>query len=739
MTNRSALLLFAVLIALLGVQIVRLQGPAPKPASAPANEFSSARAMTTLQTILGDQAPHPIGSPAHDLVRDRVLAQFRALGYDTKVERRFACNASATCANVDNIIARAPGAPAADALAVVAHYDSVGAGPGASDDGVGVATLLETARAIRGERFRYPVVFLVTDGEEAGLLGAEGFVADAGLSTNIAACINVENRGTSGPSYMFETSRNNGWLVPLIARSLPRPAATSLFNSIYDLMPNDTDVTVFKRAGKAAVNFAAIGNVGYYHTPNDSLAHVNASTLQHHGDNVLSLTRTLANADLRQTSSSAVYFDVLMLTMIRWPQPLTLCIAIAAFVALIVAAMIRLRDGATRGRDITLGVIAFFLSIFLAAMIGMLLTKLALLRGAAVWIAQPKLIIAAMWLTGIGSALAMSSWLRKRAGFDGLLLGIAMSWCIVAIVVDRFLAGGAYLFLVPGVAMSVLALIRAREATIAIVCAALAAVLFFPLGLVLYDALGTPILPGVAAILAIVATTFAPALAAAPMRRMLVIACFAVATIFALITIALPARSTAWPRQIPLAYFHDADAKTNEWIAGSLAGDMREAGHFGATPVTRYPWFRSQPSFFTGAAPDAAVVAPEISVVRDEQRGKRRLIFRVRSLRGAQRMAVQFRTDQTVDEVRVDGVLPPPAVARWKSYLAPHWTRVVVRGSEAEIELRVRGVKPVDVVAMDYSFGLPASGAGLVKARNAADAVTSDEGDVTIAMRKAKF
>ena len=62
-----------------------------------------------------------------------------------------------------------------------------------------------------------------------------------------------------------------------------------------------------------------------------------------------------------------------------------------------------------------------------------------------------------------------------------------------------------------------------------------------------------------------------------------------------------------------------------------------------------------------------------------------------------------------------------------------------MRGGEAEIEIVVRGTKPIDIVAMDYSFGLPESSAALVQARNAADAVTSDEGDVTIAMRKTKL
>ena len=174
---------------------------------------------------------------------------------------------------VENIVVlpQQPG----DVVLGVAHYDSTPSGPGASDDGAGVVTMLECARKLKGQRFRNPIGFLITDGEEAGLLGAEAFVADPKLSRNVRAVVNVENRGTTGPSFLFETSVNNRDLVPLF-RNLRRPFTSSLFYTVYQLLPNDTDVTVFKRAGKIAVNFAAIGGVEHYHTASDDLAHVDA-------------------------------------------------------------------------------------------------------------------------------------------------------------------------------------------------------------------------------------------------------------------------------------------------------------------------------------------------------------------------------------------------------------------------------------------------------------------------------
>src|SRR5947208_2766711 len=117
---------------------------------------------------------------ANGAIRDRLAAQFRALGYDVTIQRSFACGAWLTCSPIANVIARTPGDARPNALLLAAHYDSVPAGPGVSDDGVGVATLLETARALRNERFGNPILYVATDAEEAGLLGAEGFVGDAG-------------------------------------------------------------------------------------------------------------------------------------------------------------------------------------------------------------------------------------------------------------------------------------------------------------------------------------------------------------------------------------------------------------------------------------------------------------------------------------------------------------------------------------------------------------------------------
>ncbi|MFP5248083.1 MAG: M28 family peptidase, partial [Thermoanaerobaculia bacterium] len=246
---RRALPVLLPLAAVFVLALWRSEGPPPRDANAPANAFSAIRAKNTLRAVLMDGVPHPVGTRANMRVRSRIQTQFRALGYDVTLQRRFACNAAAMCAVVENVIATPPGNAQGDIVLLTAHYDSVGAGGGASDDGMGIAALLEIARAIRNEQFRNRVMFLIDDGEEAGLLGAEAFAADEARMRDVAAIINIEMRGTHGASNMFETSRGNRWLIRHLASSVERPMATSLFYTIYNLLPNDTDVTVFKRAG----------------------------------------------------------------------------------------------------------------------------------------------------------------------------------------------------------------------------------------------------------------------------------------------------------------------------------------------------------------------------------------------------------------------------------------------------------------------------------------------------------
>ncbi|GEM_PF-2570891 len=94
--------------------------------------------------------------------------------------------------------------PALDLLALILglcllHYHP--SRPLPADAPASVAIMLEIARMLASESsLPNDVVFLFTDAEEIGLWGARGFVQDHPWAGEVGAVINMEARGTSGPS-----------------------------------------------------------------------------------------------------------------------------------------------------------------------------------------------------------------------------------------------------------------------------------------------------------------------------------------------------------------------------------------------------------------------------------------------------------------------------------------------------------------------------------------------------------
>ena len=149
------------------------QPPAPFPATAGPELFSAERALEHLPNIARE--PHPAGSEALEQVRDYTLAQLRNCGVEAEIQRATVIEGhSISC--VENVLGRIPGTNNNGAFVVTAHYDSVYSGPGAADDGAGVITMLETARALRaGPRLANDVIFAFTGDEERGRKGIRAF------------------------------------------------------------------------------------------------------------------------------------------------------------------------------------------------------------------------------------------------------------------------------------------------------------------------------------------------------------------------------------------------------------------------------------------------------------------------------------------------------------------------------------------------------------------------------------
>jgi hypothetical protein len=314
--------------------------PSPAPSTAPAADFSADRAMDQVRAIA--QKPHPTGSAEHDRVRDYIEAELARQGLTPQLESGHAELTSGrfhAAANVQNILARLPGTANTRPIMLAAHYDSSTRGPGASDDGHGVAVLLETLRALRaGPALRNDVIFLITDGEERGMLGAVLFMREHPWRSEPAVTLNFEARGTSGSAMMFETSANNAWLVRGLATAVPQADATSAGYEIYRRMPNNTDLSIFKEGGLAGMNFAFIEHPEYYHTAGDTVEHLDPVSLQEQGRYALSLSRWFGSRDLSHYySGDAIYFATPFTPLIVYSASWAVVLAALAVLGLLAA------------------------------------------------------------------------------------------------------------------------------------------------------------------------------------------------------------------------------------------------------------------------------------------------------------------------------------------------------------------------------------------------------------------
>jgi hypothetical protein len=341
----AAALVAATLIAWFGERT-----PAPRGAEAPAAAFSAGRAMADVRAI--GSVPHPMGSPANLAVRDYLLRRMTELGLAPQVHRGAAFSSRErngglriAGGSVENLIGVLPGRDrTAPALALMAHYDSVPGSPGAADDAAGVASMLETVRAIKARGVpALDVIVLITDGEEAGLLGAQAFFQRDPMARRVGFAINAEARGGGGRVQMFQTGLASGGAVAILRESGLNPQASSLTGYIYERMPNNTDFTVSREAGVDGLNYAFIGRQFDYHAASSTPDNLDRGTLQDMGQQILANAAAVAFAPaLPAKTPNPVYSQILGGITIAYP-PLMGWLALIVALALTGFAVARAR------------------------------------------------------------------------------------------------------------------------------------------------------------------------------------------------------------------------------------------------------------------------------------------------------------------------------------------------------------------------------------------------------------
>jgi hypothetical protein len=727
-----ALAAFVALVAAVGVWRPSL--PAPLPEGAPPSDFSAARAMKHLRVIAKE--PHPIGSAAQGRVRDYLLGELTALGLAPEVQKTtgfyYRSWSPYRAGAVENVLGRLRGTGGGEPVLLVAHYDSVPNAPGANDDGCGVASLLEAARALAaGPPPPRDVLFLFTDGEEPGLFGAEAFVREHPLAKGVGVVLNFDARGGGGPVVLFETSDGNDGLIREFAAAAPQPVANSVSYEIYKLLPNDTDMSVFKRAGLPGLNFAYIEQFNRYHTAADSVENVDEQTLQHQGASALALARRFAELPGGRPAGegNAVYFNLPGSTFVRYTQTAARVLTGLAVLLFVAAVALGFRRRLLKVGSILYGAGALFL-----CLIASILT--VVLAWSVASALHPDFISlpwgdpyngGAYTLGLVFLAVAVTSALyvrfRRRRDVYSLTVGALLWWVFFAVLTTLAVPGASYLFAWP--------------------------LLFASAGLCVLLAAGGggPVLR-----LVVLAVYALPGLLfISPLIRQVVVALtldFAGAVVFLevlLLGLMLPhldllSRAGKWlapglsallalgfiaaglttagtDRRSPKAdsVFYGLDADTGEavWVSTDRSPDEWTGQFFGGgrerNPLkTLFP--QNERPYMKAAAPAAALPVPQVTLLDERTSGQvRTLRLRVVSPRGGREVWVYTEADAAVVATSVNGkelALEEGKPANWPRF---PWA-LNFHGLPAEgVELTL-GVKPGQSLRLrvqDRTDGLP--------------------------------
>jgi hypothetical protein len=436
------------LAAVAALALLRARPPAPLGADAPPDAFSAARSFPHVEATC--RSPHPAGR--NEAARSHLRSALEAAGLDveTHVGRGFALG-------LQSLVARLPGADPTGAVLFVAHYDSAPRAPGAGDDGAAVAAMVETARLLAAApRLRNDLVFLLTDAEEVGLLGARAFVRSHPLAKEVSVAFNFEGRGNAGPLLMFQTSPGNGRLVSEWAAVAPRPAGNSLMGDVYRRMPNDTDFTVLLEAGIPGLNFAHVEGYTAYHMPGDVPERLSLATLQHHGETMLALARRFGTRDLRDLEGGdAVYFDVLGSVVIRHPIGLALPVALLLLAGAGVLLVQGGRGGRVRAGGVLRAVLSLLAALALAAGLAAALARAVMhlfphrLSRPAVGTPEDLLLFAGLSLLAASATFGFAAHAARRAGPEAVAAATVLLYALLSTATAVVFPGGSFLFAVP--------------------------------------------------------------------------------------------------------------------------------------------------------------------------------------------------------------------------------------------------------------------------------------------------
>ncbi len=670
----------ATFLLILGIVYWTFQDSMPtykKDLDIPGTEFSVDRALVHVKKIA--EAPHAVGFPAHAEVRGYLIKALEGLGLEPILQEGYTAGDWGNLSKAVNIMARIPGRDNSRALVLLSHYDSnPHSSLGASDAGSGVATILEGVRAYleSGQSPKNDIIILFTDAEELGLNGADLFVNQHPWIEDVGLVLNFEARGSGGPSIMLvETNRGNGKMIKAFEEAQPRyPVANSLFYSIYKILPNDTDLTVFREdADIEGFNFAFIDDHFDYHTALDTYPRLDRKTLAHQGSYLMPLLDYFSQEDLSDTKSlnDYVYFNVPIFGLVFYPFEWIWPMMAAGILLFLLILGYGFRRGRLQGKHIAAGLLPMGLSLAICGIVGyaawpLLKTLYPSYRDMLHGFTYNGHLYIATWSCLV---LAGCFWVYSRfrdIPLRDLLVTPVLLWLVISGGVSYYLPGAAF-FLIPVIGLMLAWLIhisqdRPNPYLILLLCLPALWIFspfvqMFPVGLGLKMLVASTLLCGLIFFLLL------PLLGSYPNKGR-----FAGVFLVAFVAFFLGAHFNSdfteeRPKPTSLLYVMNADAGNAMWATYEKVPSEWTKAYLGNEPEPPAPdkvkTLSSKYSTgfsFTASAPDKTIPPPVIEIQKDTLVGGQRMVsLRILPQRNVNRLEV-FTNDTPVLKAVVNGI-----------------------------------------------------------------------------------
>jgi hypothetical protein len=196
---------------------------------------------------------------------------------------------------------------------VNAHYDSVSTGFGATDDGVGVVSILQLLKyyTTPGNAPKHGLVLLLNNGEEDFLNGARVF-SQHPMAQAVSTFLNLEGAGAGGKAVLFRSTDTE------VTRSYARskyPTGTVITADGFErgLIRSQTDYVIFNGVmGMRGLDVAFMAPRARYHTNQDDARHTGRNSIWHMLSAALATTQELTSSGMTddQKATDGVWFDL---------------------------------------------------------------------------------------------------------------------------------------------------------------------------------------------------------------------------------------------------------------------------------------------------------------------------------------------------------------------------------------------------------------------------------------------